>query len=172
MRVSPGDGDAIGFRGQQIGSPGTAADEGSARSRQCAVDALGTAQAKLDDGFALGGEANARGFSSNERLEIDKVEKGSFQDLSLEDGALNAQQRFVGENDGAFGDGIQVASEPKSFEITQKALIEHRFSVVTANVGEVVKFTFFELKLLQKFDHLSEAAGDGEAALERRGPKR
>ena len=40
-----------------------------------AIDALGAAQAKFDDGIALGGQADAGGLGGNQGLEIDDVEQ-------------------------------------------------------------------------------------------------
>ena len=91
--------------GQHVQVDVAAADVGGPRGRDAAVDALGPPQAELDHLVALGGQADARGLGGDERLEVDEVQERRLEQLALEQRPLHADQRLVGEDDRAFGDG-------------------------------------------------------------------
>ena len=164
--VRAGDGEAMDFGGEDAGSAGAAADKGCAAGGQSAVNALRAAQAKLDDGVAAGGQADAGGFGGDERLEVEEVEQRGFEELRLKNGALDAQERFVRENNGAFGDRVHVAGETQIAQEAEEGRIEQRLAVSPWNRGEESEVGFGEMEVAEVFDGGGQAGGNGEPASE------
>ncbi len=167
MGVGAADGDAVDFSGEDIRGAAAAADPCGATGGKAAIGALGAAVAELEDRRAGGGMADAGGFGGDEGLEIDDVQQGGFDQLGVEDGALDAEDGFVGENGGAFGDGIDVEGQAESGEMVEEIFLKHRVAVFGAQGGEVVDFPGAEVEIPQPFEGWAESGGDGIAALER-----
>ena len=55
--------------------------------------------------------ADARSFSGYKGLEVDEIEERRLEELAVEDRAGDAEERLVGEDDGAFRDGIDADFE-------------------------------------------------------------
>ena len=135
MGVGAFDGDAEEFAGQDVAGGVHAADVCGAGGGECAVDALGAAEAELEDGIASGGVADAGGLGGDQGLEVDDVEEGGFEELGLEDRAGDADERLVGEDDGAFGDGVDVAGELQLGEIIRGSRSSKSGAVVAGERG-------------------------------------
>ena len=65
---------------------------------------------------------DACGLGCDQGLEIDDVEQGGFNQLRVQNGALNPEQRLMREDRAAFGDGVNIQSESKVGEIAQEIL--------------------------------------------------
>ena len=128
---------------------------------------LGAAQTELDDGIALGGEANARGFGGDERLKIKEIEQGGFDELAFQDGATNPDQWFLWKNDRAFGDRVHVQLEFQCMQVFQESGVEEAFAIIACEGFKVIEVGLLEAEAAKILDGIGEAAADGKAAMER-----
>ncbi len=160
------DRDAVAHAGEDIRSGGASANVSGPGGRHGAVDALSAAQAEFENRFRRGGVANSCRLGRDQGLEIDDIEQRRFQDLALDDGAGHPYQRFVGENQRAFGDGVDIAGEAQVAEIIDEAEIEEGLSIVAGQGGQVGQFVFVEVKILEIIDDIGQSAGNAETAVE------
>ena len=126
--------------GERVRGRVAASDEGRARRRQPAVDALRAAQAEVEHLVAARGERHARGLRRDERLEVHEVEERGLHELGLQQRSAHAHERLVREDHGALGHGVHVAAQPDPAELVEEARVEERPGVVARErreVGEV-----------------------------------
>ena len=90
-----------------------ASDIGGAAGAQGAIGSLGAAQAEFDDGAVIGRFPYPGCFGGDERLEINVTEEDRLDHLAFDQSAADLQERFIGEDDGSFGNRSDVAAEPK-----------------------------------------------------------
>ena len=108
MGVRPPQRDSEFLSGPDIRGSIAPSDERRATGGDRAVGSLCPAQAKLHHRITLGRLTDSGGLGGDERLKIDQAEKGTFQKLSLEQRTADADQRFVGKRQGAFGQGVHI----------------------------------------------------------------
>ena len=96
--------------GQHVGGADAAADHGGAGTVDTGVRTLGTAQAELHDAVALGCVNDAGRLGGDQALVVDDVQDGGLHQLRLHDGRDDLDQRLPGEDDGSFGNGVDVAA--------------------------------------------------------------
>ena len=156
MRLRAIGGSAEKARGENIGSSCAASDEGGARSENPSLSAMRTTRTEFDNGPAFGGSDDTRGAAGNHGLKIDRGKKARFEKLGFDDGRGDAQERLVGENDGAFGHGRDFAGEAETREI-----IEELAADVTEHgiAADELDFPFREMDGFEKFEGLFEASG-------------
>ncbi len=160
------DGDTVELAGQDVGGGGASPDVRGATRGDGAVDALGASEAELEDGLALGGVADAGGLGGDEGLEVEDVEKGSLDELGLEQGAADAKHRRVRKHGGAFRDGVDVAGELHLLEVVEESPFEERGSIVARERFEEVDVSLLEADGAEVVDGFVESGGDGVAASE------
>ncbi len=74
------------------------------------------AQTEVDERPAGGRLDAARRLRADERREVQAVQHRGLDQLRLEDGSADLEQRLVGEEDGAFGEAADVPTETKGRE--------------------------------------------------------
>jgi hypothetical protein len=77
----------------------------------------------------------ARGLARHRRLEGDQVEQHGLHQLCLGDRGSDLEQRLVGEDDPALGNGPHIAREPDRAQVGQCAGVQPH---LVAQVGQVV----------------------------------
>ena len=164
MRVRASDRNPEQLAGQHVRGRITAADIRGPAGCQTAVDALGAAQAELQDGFSAGRQADPSGFGRDQRLEVDQVEQRRLDKLALHQWSLDADQRLGWKNQRAFRDGIDLTTELHGLQGVKKRPVEQRFAVSTAHLGQKGRVVRIEPKMAQKIHHVFKAAGDAEAS--------
>ena len=86
-------------------------------------------------------------------------EDGSFHQLRFHDRCYDFDQRFAGENNRSFWNGINVAAEMEVFQIFQKIFIENM------KVTEIIDICFGKTKIFDVIDDLFKTCSDGLAAV-------
>ena len=81
---------------------------------------MGAAQRKVNHWPALGGMDAARGFSGDERLQMELIDDERLDDLGLNDRRGDFQNRFVFKKYFSFRNRPNVAREAELGEIMQK----------------------------------------------------
>jgi hypothetical protein len=84
------------------------------------IGTLGTAKTKFKHRVTLGGRADAGGFGGDERLEIDDVKDGRFNQLGFKYGCPNPDHRLMGKHDRAFRHTPDVAGKVKIPQLAEK----------------------------------------------------
>ena len=150
----------------RAGSPGAAADVGSARAENRAVSALRAAGAEFQHRPAPGGPLDAIGLSGDEALVVDGQQGERLDQLRLDGRCADHHQRLLGKYRRALGDGIDIAGEAEVTEIGQKFLAE---DAAAPQVGDVL---LREVQVLDVVDELLQSRRDGEAAAVRHLPEK
>src|SRR6266403_4442105 len=151
----------------QIRRAGTAADVGRTGSRQTAINSLGATQTKFDYRVIFSSKTDACRLRRNETLEIQDVEQSRFQELALDDGAANPDERFIRENQRSFRNRINVASQSQTAQVIEKAGIKQRLAIVSVLRGKIIYLSFGEIKRAQKVDRRREPARERESTTKR-----
>src|SRR3954470_126119 len=102
MGMGPADGDPERLAREDVRRSGTAPHEGGAARGEPAVGALRPPEPEFDDRRVARGADDPRCLRRHERGEVDRVEDRRFDDLRLEQAALDAEQRLEWEYRGAF----------------------------------------------------------------------
>ena len=68
-------------------------------------------QAKFIDRIAASGLADPGGFGRNQTFKVNKIKQDALDQLALDYGSLNPNQGFMGKDNGAFGNRINVTNE-------------------------------------------------------------
>ena len=138
-----------------------AADVGGAGAEDGAVRALRAAGAEFQHRAAFGGADDAVGLGGDQALVVQREQQIRLNELRLNGGRADGQQRLLGEDRRALGHGIDVAGEFEVRKVFEELLAEQ---LPAAQVGDVI---FCEVQALDILHDLLEAGGDGEAALVR-----
>ena len=96
----------------------------------------------------------ARGFGRDQGLEGDGGQQVGFRDLGFDDGGADGEHGFAGEEQGAFGDGEEIAGEAEVAQVVEEGgahLGELR------EAAEVVDFLGGEAEVEQVVDDLGDA---------------
>src|SRR6476646_4848081 len=99
-----------------------------------------------------GREADTRGLCRDETLKIDDVEKNGLQELSLQDRASNLYERFMGEHDRPFGNGVEITLKSNRTEDVEERRLEHRLAVASRQTAEVFEIRRAEAELPDVID--------------------
>ena len=86
------------------------------------------------------------------------VDQSRFDKLRLRQRRGDAQDRLVGEERGAFGDGVDVAAEAEVAEIVEKVFVESAGALEPIDVGGG------EAKIFEKIQRLLEPGGEQKPA--------
>src|SRR5678816_2880316 len=92
-----------------------------------------------------GREADTRGLCRDETLKIHDVEKNGLQELSLQDRASNLYERFLGEHDRPFGNGVEITLKSNRTEDIEERRLEHWLAVASRQTAEAVSYTHLTL---------------------------
>ena len=109
----------------------------------------------------------ARGFGGDQGLEGDGGEQVGFRNLRFDDGRADGEHGLAGEEQGAFGDGEEVAGEAEVAEVIEEGRAD---AGELREAAEVVDFVGGEAEVEEVVDDLGDAGGDdviavrGEAA--------
>src|SRR5215469_5524468 len=167
MRLRAAHRNSKSLAGLQIRGPCTASDESCTGRAQTAVNTLGATQAKFDYRITLGGEANARCFRRDEALEIQNREQSRFQQLTLDDGATNTNQRLIWKDQCSLRYRVDVTSGSQTTHVIKKTGIEQRLAVVPVQRGKVIYFCILKTKRAHEIDCRRESACDRKRATKR-----
>jgi hypothetical protein len=75
-------------------------------------------------------------------------------------------KRLVGEDGGAFGDGVEVEAQAEVAEVAQEVIDEQRTAALGSQGGEVVEVLVAEAEGFQPLERKLQPRGDGVTALE------
>jgi len=135
-----------------------AADVGSTGTQHSSIGTLGPAGAELQHRAALSGPDDAVGLGSDEALVVDAQQQVGFDELGLDGGSPDGDQRLLGEDHGALGHGPDIAGELEVLQILQKLLGEE---IPVTQIGDI---RLREMQLLDVADDLLQTCCDTEAA--------
>jgi hypothetical protein len=168
VSVRPAHRDAEQAAGQHVRGRVAAAEVGGSRRRQPAVRALRSTQPELHHRRPTGGEDDVRRLGRRERRVVHEVEQRALQQLRLEQGTRDPQQRLVREDEGALGHGVDVDPQPEVAQVVQERPLEQRLVVVAEEALEMRELGGRERIALDERDHALEPGRQREAATERR----
>ena len=129
-----------------------------ARRQQAGLGAVRAPHAEIDQEFAGRGQHHARGFRRDQRLEMQDIDQPRLDELRLRQRRGHAQDRLVGEEHAALGDGVHVAGETQRGEIIDEVFAE------SAGAFQPGDFTVGETQGLKVIKRLLQPGGDEEAA--------
>ena len=145
--------------GLEVGRAGIARDRQGAGAGQRRIPTVRAPRAEIHHLPIAGGQHRAHALGGHERLVMDQIEHGGFDELCLGQRCLNGEDGLVGKADGAFRHGMDGAGEaefPQGLEkIGRKA----------TQAAQIVDFGRREVKVLQIVQHVRQSAGDQEIAL-------
>ena len=113
-------GDAEGFSGESCGRAVYPTDVGRASAVDRSVDVVCTARTHIGHRTSLCSAHNTIGLCGDEGLVVDLREEERFNQLRFNDRCSDGDERLIGIDDGAFGDGINVSGETEIVEIFEK----------------------------------------------------
>lgn len=160
------DGDAVTASGKHIGRRGTAGNVARARNGQTAIGTLGSAQAKLGHGAAVGGKHHTRRLGGDKRLEADDIEQRRLEQLALQRRTGDAHHGLARKDELALGDGVDVYMCTKIAQVVKESRLEHRAAGRGLERGEVVDILGRKAQVLDQLGQLGGAAHDGIGAAE------
>ena len=150
-------GNAVRKSGERVASAGATADPGGARSEGAGFRGVCAARAELHDGASGGGGGTARGFGGDQGLEGDGGEQIGFRNLGFDDGGANGEDRFAGEENGAFGGGEEVAGETEIAQVVEEGRAD---AGELREAAEVVDLLGGEAEVEEVVDNLGDAGDD------------
>src|SRR5215471_13009597 len=103
-----------------------------------------------------GREADTRGLCRDQTLKIDDVQKERFQELRLQDRASNLHERFMGEHDRPFGNGVEITLKSNRFEDVEERRLEHRLAIASGQTAEVFEIRRAESELTDVIDERTD----------------
>ena len=171
MGMGAGGGNGVALRGQHVGRRGASAHVGSARRRKGTVGTLGAAQAKLCHGAALGRLAYTRGLRCNKRLEVHEVEQRRLKQLTVDDGAADANHGLTRKSQIAVAQGVDRDTRAPPREPLEKLRREHGAAARGLEVAEIGNVGLRVAEILDKRRQLACSANERETALARVLPK-
>ena len=131
-----------------------------------AIDALRPSDAEFEDRILPGSQADACRFGGYQGGKIDQIQEGRFKQLALDQRALDADERFMREDDAAFRDGVDVAGKAHFFEIIEKFFLEKRLAIHSLECEQIGEIAFIEMEILQIVHRCFQARCNGKSALE------
>ena len=150
-------GDAVAESGERVAGAGAAAEISGARAQRSGFGGMCAARAELHDGASGGGCRAARGFGRDQGLEGDGRQQVRFGNLGFDDGGADGERGLAGEEQGAFGDGEEIAGEAEVAQVIEEG---------GAHVGElgeaakVVDFLGGEVEVEEVVYDLGNAGDD------------
>ena len=135
-----------------------AADVRRARADNRAIRALCATGAELQHSASLRRADDAVRLRCNQRLVVNLQQQIRLNQLRLNRGRTDGQQRFAGEHGRAFRDGVNVAVELEILEVIEEALVEDSLA---AQISDII---IGEMQLLDVLDNLLQPRGNREAA--------
>ena len=154
---SPG-GNPVHFIGQGAGRTGTAADIGRSGADNGPVRPLGPAGAKLQHGTALGRTDDSIGLGGNHGLMVQGQKHIGLDELGLNGGGADGQNRLLGKHRRALRHGVNVPGKAEISQIVQKILVKNVLFPEKCNVLPV------KMQLLDVLHNLLQARRNGIAA--------
>ena len=148
MRVRSRNGYVEHFARQNVRGGIASADNRRSRAVNARVRSLRAAKPEFHNVIALRRTANFCRLRGDKRLVIYHVQNCRFDELSLDNGGFDGENRLPRENHRPFGNGINIAREFKVFKIIQKILVED------VKFFEVCDFLFAEIKPENVIDDL------------------
>src|ERR1035441_8045507 len=159
--------DAVPESGERVAGAGAAAEPGGPRAQRAGFGSVRAARAELHHGTPGGGRGAARGFGGDQGLEGDGAQQVGFRDLGFDDGGADGERGFAGEQDGAFGDGEEVAGEAELAEVVEEGGAHLGELGEGAQVGD---FLGRKAHVEQVVDDLRDAGDDDVIAIGRQAP--
>jgi len=169
-RVSMGtsDWDAVALTSEDVGCCGTATDVGSTAGGESTIQTLCTTEAELQNRLAEARGADTSGFSGDESAKVDHAQECSLNELGLQDGALDTDERLEGEHDGTLRDGIDIKRQRAHVEkVLEELRVKERLAVVTVEGCEVIDIGLGEAQCVKPLESGLETRADGIATIER-----
>ena len=127
---------------------------GAARQRHRCVQAVGPPGAEVDDHPARSSLDDPRRLGGDQRVDVQPRQQHRLHQLRLQDAALDPQDRLVGKDGGALGQGPHVALEAEALQP-----LEERFS--EAQAAQVVQVVRLEAQTLEAGERVVQACGQG-----------
>ena len=146
---------------KDIGSPHTSANHCGSCAVQSGIRTLGAAQTKFHDAITLCGEDNAGGLGGDKALMVDNIQDCRLHELRFHDGSDDLYDRFLRENNGPFGNRVNISAEMKTAQIVEKVFAEN------PQFSQIVNIFIGKMKVLNIFNDLLQTSHDGIAALVR-----
>ena len=135
-----------------------AADVGSPGAQNGGVRALRPAGTEFQHRPALGSPDNPVGLGGDQALVVDAQQEIRLNELGLNGRCPDGDNRLIGEDRRALGDGPDIAGELKVRQILQKFLAEH---IPAAQVLDVLRT---EVQVLNILDDLLQTCRNGKSA--------
>ncbi|MGA7993708.1 MAG: hypothetical protein WCA28_02230 [Bradyrhizobium sp.] len=129
-----------------------------ARSHQPRLRAMGPSQPEIDQLLAWGCKDHSRRLGGDHRLKVEDVDKAGFDQLRLRQRRDHPNDRLVGEEDGAFRHGIDVAAEAQTREVIEESV---RKAIV---LPEPFDLFVRKLQVLKKVEGLFQSCRHEEAS--------
>jgi hypothetical protein len=124
--------DVKNLAGECAGCPGDSGNVGGTGTEYRCVDSLCAPGTEFHDLAPLGGAQNARGFRGDKALVIDGQKKHCLNQLRLNDGTFDLDNRFARENRRSLRYGPYIASELKMSKVVDEIIIKqtHALQIV------------------------------------------
>src|SRR5437667_3226424 len=148
---------AIELRGENIRCGSATADVSGTAGCQRTVHALCPTQSEFQHRLATRRQTNPGGLRRDKRLEVDKVQQRRLQQLTLQNGSLNPQQRFLWKDRCSLRDRINIAAEAQCSEVIQKSTVEELLVIISAECAEKRQIILCELEGLKKLNRRRQA---------------
>jgi len=166
--VGTGDRDAVALASKNVGGCGAATDVSSTAGSEGTVQALSTAETKLEHGLAEARSADTSRLGGNEGAKVDHAEQGSLDELSLQDGTLHTNKRLEREDDSTLRNSVDIEGERAHVdEVLEESRVEEGLAVVALECGEVVDVRLGETQSVEPLNCRLETRADGVTTIER-----
>ena len=152
--------------GKEIGRAVTAADIGGSTCREAAIASLRPPQTKFQYGISSGGQTHPGRLGGYQRLKIEDIQQGGFQELALKDRPPYPQYRLVREDQRPLGETVHLAGQLQPAQISQKVGLEYRPAVVTGQAPQIGDILGAESVSVQGFNDAGQPAGNGKTTPE------
>ena len=94
---------------------------------------MGTSQSELQDLIAAGGNTDPRRLGGYERLVIDNGQKCRLDNLGIEQGRPDPDDRLVGKKNGALRYGFDRSAKSPPSQVTEKRRDKKSFAIFSYN---------------------------------------
>ena len=129
-----------------------------ARGHQPGLRSMRPPQPEIDQLLARCRKDHSRRLGGDQRLKVEDVDKAGFDQLRLRKRRGHPNDRFVGEENGAFRHGIDVAGEAQAPEVIEEPVRE---PIV---LPKPIDLFLRELQVLKKVEGLLESCRHEEAS--------
>ena len=146
------------FSAEDIGGADAAGNHSGSGAVNACVRSLGAAKSEFHNPVTLGCIYHPRCLGGNQRLVVDNIKKGGFNQLSLHNRRDDFDKGLTGKYNCAFRNSINIAGKMEIFQIFQKILFKQSCA------AKVVDIILFKMQIFNIFDDLLQTGTDRVAA--------